>query len=68
MELKINQEKKNYEIPPTSLADLLSSEIMFDGQGIAVALNEQVIPKIKWSSTILKDQDSILIITPSQGG
>ena len=68
MELKINQEIKFFEIPPTSLADLLSSEIKFNTNGIAVALNEQVIPKIKWSNTLLKDQDSILIITASQGG
>lgn len=68
MELKINQQKKFYELPPASLADLIDLEKKSNNNGIAVALNEQVIPKSDWSSTPLKDQDSILIIIASQGG
>lgn len=36
--------------------------------GIAVALNDEVIPKSLWSETKLKANDKILIITASQGG
>jgi len=68
MELKINQQKKLYEVPPASLADLIALEKKSNDKGIAVALNEQVIPKNDWSKTLLKDQDSILIIIASQGG
>ena len=36
--------------------------------GIAVAVNELVIPKNQWESNILNENDKILIITPTQGG
>ena len=37
-------------------------------KGIAVALNGQVVRRPQWASTLLVDQDSILIITATQGG
>ncbi len=36
--------------------------------GIAVALNERVIQKLDWTSTILNEKDKILIIKATQGG
>lgn len=36
--------------------------------GIAVALNEQVIPKDNWSRTELNENDKLLIISATQGG
>lgn len=37
-------------------------------KGIAVAVNNLVIPKTSWADTMLRDKDSILIITATQGG
>ncbi len=37
-------------------------------KGIAVAVNQNVIPKNLWSATTLKNEDQILIITATQGG
>jgi sulfur carrier protein len=36
--------------------------------GIAVALNEKVIPNSEWNNTTLKENDKILIIKATQGG
>ena len=37
-------------------------------KGIAVAVNQTVIPKTKWDQTIIKENDNIIIITATQGG
>lgn len=68
MELVINHQKKSYGLLPSSLEELLYSEISSSRKGIAVALNNQVIPRQLWSSTLLHHNDHILIITATQGG
>lgn len=37
-------------------------------QGIAVAINDIVIPKSAWDDTIVMENDNILIITATAGG
>ncbi len=36
--------------------------------GIALAVNEKVIPKTEWNNFQLNDNDKILIIKATQGG
>ena len=36
--------------------------------GIAVAVNDTVIPKSQWDSFLLNDNDKILLIKATQGG
>ncbi|MBX7224569.1 MAG: sulfur carrier protein ThiS [Chitinophagales bacterium] len=36
--------------------------------GIAIAVNETIIPKGNWAITHLKEKDNILIITATAGG
>ena len=45
---------------------LLQLEII--PNGIAVAINENIITKSDWNSTQLKNNDEILIIKATQGG
>lgn len=53
----------------TSLENLVLQKLHQTIQnGIAVALNEQVIQKTDWNKTMLKNQDKILIIKATQGG
>jgi len=68
MELTINHQKKHFEQAPASLEHLLLSEKLKKKNGIAVALNNQVIPQKDWSTTPLLPNDTILIITATQGG
>ena len=37
-------------------------------KGIAIAVNEVVIPKSQWDTFVLKEKDKVLIIKASQGG
>lgn len=68
MELTINHQKKFFKKPLASLEQLLLSENLKKEKGIAVALNNQVVPQKYWGSTQLQSNDTILIITATQGG
>ena len=49
----------------TNLLDFLSSD---NTRGIAVAVNEKVVPKHEWNGFLLKDNDEVFIIKAIQGG
>ena len=51
-----------------TLLDIITDYGFNDSSGIAIAVNETVISKNEWGSYVLKKDDSILIITPAQGG
>ncbi|MDC8102807.1 sulfur carrier protein ThiS [Chryseobacterium rhizosphaerae] len=68
MELIINHTRKTFDILPNNLEALLAMELPGKKKGIAVAVNNRIIPLSAWAETFLKDQDSVLIITATQGG
>ena len=68
MELIINHTRKIFDVLPDNLEALLAMELPGKRKGIAVALNNRIIPQSAWLETFLKDNDSILIITATQGG
>ena len=68
MELIINYTRKTFNVLPENLEALLAMELPGKKKGIAVALNNRIIPLSAWAETFLKDQDSVLIITATQGG
>lgn len=68
MELIINHTRKTFDILPESLEALLAMELPGKKKGIAVALNNRIIPLSAWAETILNNNDSVLIITATQGG
>ncbi len=67
IELFVNSTPQQ-SLTPLSLAQLLSEKSLNQAKGIAVAVNDTVIPKATWSSTLLTDQDRVTIITATQGG
>lgn len=68
MELIINHTRKKFDVLPETLEALLAIELPGKKKGIAVALNNLIIPLPVWAETILNNNDSILIITATQGG
>lgn len=68
MELTINHQKRSFEKVFPSLAALLQQEVPGLSQGVAVAVNNVVVPRSEWPDTRLHDADNILIITATQGG
>lgn len=68
MELIINHQSTSFDELPESLAVLMHTAGPHTTKGIAVALNNQVVPRAQWPDTPLNDRDTILIITATQGG
>jgi len=68
MKLIINQQQKVFDPAPSSLAAAVTPELTQRSKGIAVALNNRVVPREKWLETTLQDGDTILIISATQGG
>ena len=68
MELKINNQTKTFALDSLTVQALLDLEIPNKQNGIALAINNTVIPKQDWDSHKLNETDDILIISATQGG
>ncbi len=51
-----------------SLSDLFKDLNIDASKGIAVALNNRVIPRPEWDSYLVKQNDNFLLIKATQGG
>lgn len=55
--------------PPHPLMDLLHDlEINADTQGVAVAINEEVVRREDWATTTVQPGDAVEVIQALQGG
>ncbi len=68
MELKINQQRKIFDSNSLSIQEVLDTELPNTQTGIAVAINQTVIPKSNWNQFFVTENDEILIISATQGG
>ncbi len=50
------------------LTDFLQSENLLGQSGIALALNDEVIPRARWSDIEFKNNDQLLVVQATQGG
>jgi sulfur carrier protein len=66
MQLTING-KDEYIEGATALSDVLQ-HLQLEGDGVAIAVNNAVVPRAKWDRTQLRDGDAIEIIHAVQGG
>ena len=67
MELLVNNKKYNFESNIT--IDVLLKNVYYNNpKGIAVAINNKVVPKSEWGKHVLQDRDKVLIIRAVQGG
>ena len=67
MNIQFNNQK--HQIPAGSLLQLvLNNLIGLKQKGIAVAINDTVVPRQNWSEQILLPDDNVLVITATQGG
>ncbi|MCU4175206.1 sulfur carrier protein ThiS [Carboxylicivirga sp. N1Y90] len=67
MKISVNGQEQN--MPPSStIFDVLNQIKQADTGGIAIAINDMVVPKSKWNSAQISDGDKVLIIKASQGG
>jgi len=66
MEVMVNG--REHSSTSQNVADLLREMQLHERPGIAVALNEQVIPRAEWPATPLRTRDRITIIAAVAGG
>ncbi|MEC5147922.1 sulfur carrier protein ThiS [Chitinophaga sp. 212800010-3] len=67
MEIHVNN--KLYAVQPgTTIAALLQFIQLSAQKGIAVAINNQVVPRALWEQQSLSAADNITIIRATQGG
>ena len=65
--IRVNGESRPWRAE--TVRDLLAGEgIAMDGGGLAVALNENVIPRGAWATTRLKPDDRVEIVRIVRGG
>jgi sulfur carrier protein len=68
MVLTINGEKKSIDNVETLSGLLGVLGIPAEARGIAVALNETVVPRAEWESARIGEGDAVEIIRAVQGG
>ncbi|RYE11569.1 MAG: sulfur carrier protein ThiS [Sphingobacteriaceae bacterium] len=67
MEVTVNQQNLTVsEI--CSVAQLLATALNKPALGIAVAVNQTIVPKANWQTHLLQPQDQIILIKATQGG
>ncbi len=69
MEITINDQLKKIEsVSEFTVQQLIDLELRDKQKGIAVAVNNSVIPKTEWADHKLNEKDNVLIIKATQGG
>jgi len=67
VQVTINRE--SFMLPETgTLADVLSLLEIRQPDGIAIAVNDTVIPKSEWEQYRLQSADKVFVIRATQGG
>ena len=67
VEVSINQQK--FQLPEDGrLADVLPLLFVQQADGIAIAVNQVVVPRGEWERYVLQTGDSIFVIRATQGG
>jgi len=67
MEVTINNQ--NYLLDEAcSLEQMLALVIVSETDGLAIAVNQTIIPKSGWASHVLTPRDQVIIIKATQGG
>lgn len=62
----INGERR-YVAPRTTVADVVGS-LTSATSGVAVALNDEVLPRASWSHTEVAENDRVDVLNAVQGG
>ncbi|MCT4601236.1 MAG: sulfur carrier protein ThiS [Marinifilaceae bacterium] len=66
MKVIINQKEKDI-CESMNIDELIKNE-RISNSGLAIAVNQNIIPKNKWALHLLKENDNIMIIRASHGG
>ena len=67
MDITLNNQSKVFPDPCT-VQQLLDKVLPENQKGIAIAVNETVVPKTDWLNYFIQPKDSVLIINATSGG
>ena len=67
MTIEVNGKQLDFQ-SDVSLQSALAEMNLNEKQGMAVAVNQKVVPRKDWESYVLKSGDKILCINATQGG
>ncbi len=67
MRITINNQIYQFD-ENTTLDNAIHSLQMEEKKGIALALNEEIIPRSQWKETVLTNEDKIIVIGAVAGG
>ncbi|MEO9806120.1 MAG: sulfur carrier protein ThiS [Reichenbachiella sp.] len=68
MTIKLNSKTRSVPVEDANLVDLLKTDNLYLQRGIAVAVNDEILPRQSWEKYQVQDNDNILVITATQGG
>lgn len=66
--MKVQVNNKEVEIAPDATLTLLTAQLSLPAQGIAIAVNNRMIPRTEWEHFSLHENDSLTIIKAACGG
>lgn len=66
MNIRVNNQEKTLEDSTSVLQ--LATELQLPVQGVAIAVNNRMIPRIEWENTHLNENDNVVIIKAACGG
>lgn len=66
--MKVQVNNKEVEITPHSTLTQLTAQLDLPAQGIAIAVNNKMIPRTDWECFLLKENDHLVIIKAACGG
>jgi sulfur carrier protein len=67
MTVRVNDQPRSVADLAT-LQDLLRELALAERKGIAIAINDTVVPRREWPSRLLAEADRVLVIQATQGG
>lgn len=66
--MKIQVNNKEVEISQESTLVQLTEQLQLPAQGVAIAVNNKMIPRAEWEQFVLHENDRLVIIKAACGG
>jgi sulfur carrier protein len=66
--MKVQVNNKEVEMIPDSTLTQLTAQLELTVQGIAIAVNNKMIPRTEWERFTLHENDNLIIIKAACGG
>ncbi len=66
--MKVQVNNKEVKITDASTITQLTEQLELPSQGIAIAVNNKMIPRTEWDKFVLHESDNLVIIKATCGG